>query len=388
MRAVGRKPPWQSLPIWARDGLGAAAFAAVSLLPALRPEGLNLGELPERHSDALHVLLILAQTLPLALRRLRPATVLAAIGLAFALDQSLAYPPSPGGLGILVALYSAGAHQQRRRPLTIALGAVAYVVLATVLSFLGSPELPWELATFVLVLAAAWGPGELMHQRADAARLRAEEAARAAVAAERARLASELHDVVSHHVTGMVVQADAAAFLLPAGETSVREQLASIAGLGRRALVDLRQLLDVLGAQDAPVRPAIGTLDGLVADARAAGQLVGFEETGTEHAADEVRLAIYRIAQEGLTNARKHAPGARTQVSVDWAPPEAHIELATAPAAAAVRSAIPGSGRGLAGLAERVRHLGGRFGAGADARGWFVLTADIPTGLADDTHDQ
>lgn len=367
---------WQSLPRWLRDGLGAVIFAGVSLIPALQQYGLALGELPIRHTDGFHVLLILLQTLPLALRRQLPASVLAMIGLAFALDQGLGYPPSPAGLGILFALYSAGVHQRRRRTLTIALGGAAYVALAAVLMVLGSPENAWGFATFAPVLAASWGIGELVRLRAGAALAAAETAARAAVTDERARLATELHDVVSHHVTGMVIQADAAGFLLPADETRVREQLASIGGLGRRALVDLRELLDVLGPEGAPKSPTIGTLCDLVEQARATGQPIELAETGFPSDVDDVRLAIYRIVQEGLTNARKHAPGARTDVTVGWAPHMARIELATAPSP--VRAALSGSGRGLLGLGERVRRLGGRFEAGTDARGWFVLTADIP----------
>lgn len=364
-----------------RDGLGAAVFAAVSSVPALQPYGVVLGELPVRDADAAHAVLVLAQTLPLALRRSAPASVLAVIGVAFALDQAFAYPASPAGLGVLFALYSAAAHQRRGRALSIGLGALAYAVLAVVLIRLGSREDAWGFVTFLPVLAAAWGIGELVRLGAAAARTRAQDAAHAAVAGERTRLAAELHDVVSHHVTGMVVQADAAAFLLPPDEARVREQLASIADHGRRALVDLRQLLDVLGNDAVPTGPAIGALADLVADALAAGQPVAFDEVGTPSPVDEIRLAVYRIAQEGLTNARKHAPGARTELRVSWGGPEVRIVVATAAetaSAAPAAAAVPGSGRGLDGLAERVRRLGGRFEAGPDDRGRFVLSAGIP----------
>jgi signal transduction histidine kinase len=361
-----------------RDGLGAAAFAAVSLIPALQPYGVVLGELPVRDADAVHTVLVLAQTLPLALRRRAPASVLAVVGVAFGLDQSFGYPASPAGLGVLFALYSAAVHQRHGRALSIGLGVVAYAALAVALVRLGSHEDAWGFITFFPVLAAAWGIGELVRLGASAARTRAQVAARTAVADERARLAAELHDVVSHHVTGMVVQADAAAFLLPPDEVRVREQLASIGDHGRRALVDLRQLLDVLGTETAPTTPAVRALAELVAEARGAGQSAELDESGKPSAVDEVRLAVYRIAQEGLTNARKHAPGARTDLRVSWGGREVRIVVATAPPPPGAVAALPGSGHGLNGLAERVRRLGGAFEAGPDERGWFVLSADIP----------
>ncbi|MHA7984786.1 sensor histidine kinase [Rathayibacter sp. CAU 1779] len=376
----------RSLPGWVWDGLGAVALAAISLVPALRSYGLELGELSSRPGDPLHVVLILVQTLPLAARRIAPGWVLGVVGLAFALDQCLGYPASPAGLGMLFALYSAAAHLRRRRGLAIAVSVVAYVALAVALTWLGSREQPWDFATFALVLVAAWGIGDVVRIQVAAARTRADQAAHDAVSDERARLARELHDVVSHHVTGMVVQADSAAFLLPADETAVRAQLESIAAGGRSALADLRQLLDVLGPEGAATSPAIGDLHDLIADAQRSGQPVVLHENGDPVGTDELRLAVYRIVQEGLTNALKHAAGASTQVRVDWDRSEVRTRLVTRAAGRASHGPVaPGSGRGLAGLAERVRRLDGRLRADAEPDGAFVLEAVIPVTVADAT---
>jgi len=361
--------------VW--DAAAAAALAAVALLPALRAYGVVLGELPTVPSDALHLVLVFAQTLPLAARRRAPAAVLAVVGLAFALDQALAYPPSPAGLGVLVALYSAGAHQRRSRAITVSVAAVAYIALAVVLTQLGSRERPWEFATFALVLAAAWAAGDIVRLRAASALAAAERRARDAVTHERARLARELHDVVSHHVTGMVVQADAAAFVA-SDDSPLRQQWESIAAGGRRALTDLRGLLDVLGT-DAATSPSIGPLHDLVDDARRRGQHVTLHEEGTPTGPDELRLAVHRLVQEALTNALKHSPGGATDIAVRWGEVEVHARIVTRPATLPVpRRVVPGSGRGLAGLRERVRRLGGTLHAGPEPDGRFVMEASIP----------
>ena len=364
------------------DAAAALALAAVSMLPALRSYGVVLGELPTVPSDALHILLVLAQTLPLAARRRAPAAVLATTGLAYALDQALAYPPSPAGLGLLVALYSAGAHQRRGRQLTVVTAIAGYVALAVTLTLRGSREQPWEFATFALVLAAAWGAGDIVRLRAASALAAAEQRARDAVGHERARLARELHDVISHHVTGMVVQADAAAFLVPEDDP-LRGQLASIAAGGRRALTDLRGLLDVLGT-DTATSPSIGPLHDLVDDARRGGQQVTLHEEGTPTGSDELRLAVHRLVQESLTNALKHSPGGATDIAVRWSEVEVHARIVTGPAAvSAPRRVVPGSGRGLAGLRERVRRLGGTLHAEPECDGRFIVEATIPVAGSD-----
>jgi hypothetical protein len=188
----------------AEDGVLAAVLAALAFAPELSKVGTQVGDLPGRPADALSVVLALAQTLPLAARRRFPAVVLTVIGAAFAVDQARGYPTTFASLGLYLALYSTGVHQERLRR-TAAAATAGYVVLALVLHQLGSPQGFGDYFVFYLCTAAAWLAGGMMRrlreQEAERRRLPAE----AATAAERARIARELHDVVTHHVTAMVV---------------------------------------------------------------------------------------------------------------------------------------------------------------------------------------
>ena len=155
-----RPAPWfRSRPEWFWDTLGAVVFAAISLIPALSQYGLALGELATRQSDAWHVALILLETLPLAARRLAPGWVLAVVGAAFFADQALGYPPSPAGLGLLVALYSATVHGPLWARRTALWGAIAGSGLVTVLLVRRSSDVvtPFAAGTFAfLMVLAVW----------------------------------------------------------------------------------------------------------------------------------------------------------------------------------------------------------------------------------------
>ncbi len=158
----------------------------------------------------------------------------------------------------------------------------------------------------------SWLAGAGMRRwRADEAERR-RLSAQVAVTAERARIARELHDVVTHHVTAMVVQADAAQYLLESAPDRAGESLTAISGTGRRALTELRSLLGVLEATgDAADRtPTLGKVSDLVEQARLSGQPIEWTEHGRpiEQSVD-VELAVYRVVQESLTNALKHATG-------------------------------------------------------------------------------
>jgi signal transduction histidine kinase len=212
---------------------------------------------------------------------------------------------------------------------------------------------------------------------------RAEEAARVA---ERAGIARELHDVVTHHVTAMVVQAEAARYLTDQPEQA-EASLKAIAGTGRQALTELRHLLGVLdpghrspsaaGADRAPLRGRIGDLVGQV---RAAGQPVELHEQGVaREEPGAAELAAYRVVQEGLTNALKYAPGVQTAVHVRHSADVIDVDVVNDAPAGAARI-TRGSGRGLAGLRERVVVLGGELSAGPRPDGGYTVHASIPTG--------
>ncbi|MET7454571.1 histidine kinase [Streptomyces sp. NPDC005574] len=355
--------------------------------------GAQFGDLPTRHAPVLAVLLTLGQTVPLVLRTSRPALCLALVGLSFAAHQSLGLPQTFGSLGLYVALYSVGANADRRRRLLVVPAVAAYVVFCVVLHRLGSPQRLPDWVVIGLVLAAFWTAGTVVRGREAAGAERRRLAELAATAAERSRLARELHDVVTHHVTAMVVQSDAAPFLMDAPER-VTEALAAISGTGRRALAELRYLLGVLEAtgEAAPDgrAPARGDLRDLVEQARMGGHPAELVEEG-ERAPLPIgaELAVYRLVQESLTNAVKHAPGRRTRVTVGHhrqhvevdvsndGPGEARWPDEVAPTAPG-REHLSG-GRGLRGLRTRVDMLGGTFAAGPRGDGGFSVRARIPT---------
>lgn len=382
---------WRSRGEVVRDGVLALALAVAAFLPGLAANGMRLGELPERHLDVWGVLLGLAQSLPLVLRRRAPALCLTLIAAAFAADQMLGYLSSFGSVGLLPALYSAGAHTRRRRRAVAAAVTAAYAALAVVLHQLGSPERAVEFVTFWLVLAACWAVGGWMRTRRRHEEERRLHTAQLAVAEERARIARELHDVVTHHVTAMVVQSDAAQFLLPTAPDRVADGLTAIGSTGRRALVELRFLLDVLDTGKdteatggaAAVRTP-GRIGDLVEATRAAGQPVEFAERGEPRPLHgTVALAAYRVVQEALTNAVKYAPGRPVEVRLSHAQEGIEIDVTNEGTAlvtaGAPATALPCSGgRGLAGLRERVTALDGELTAGPTGDGGFRVRARLP----------
>ncbi|GAA4845965.1 histidine kinase [Luteimicrobium xylanilyticum] len=399
--AVGAlRERWRTWPVTARDGVLAVALAVAAYVPGVALQGIAFAELPEHRAGPLRVLLVLLQTLPLALRRTRPAVALAVIGVAFAVDQSVGYPPTVASLGLLVALYSAGAYQDRRRVLLAVATVTAYAALCLVAHARRSPDHLVDFVSFALVLVLCWGAGSWMRWRAAAETERRRREAAAAVVDERVRLARELHDVVTHHVTAMVVQADATQVLLRPGAPDdaaardrARDSLVAISGTGRQALAELRQLLGLLHAGeggDAPGSPGLAGLRDLVDRARAAGQQVELDDGGATAQGVGARLgpaaelAVYRVVQEGLTNAVKHAAGSRTTVRVRHDDAGVSVEVRTDGHTAGSAPPVAGGGRGLAGLRGRVAGLGGELRSGPTPDGGFVLEARLPARAAAD----
>ncbi|MFC1420915.1 sensor histidine kinase [Streptacidiphilus cavernicola] len=388
---------WRGRPLLVRDGAFAAVLGAVAFVPGIAGDGVLLGELTVRQVDLIGVLAGLGQCLPLAVRRVAPGVCLAVIGMCFCVGQVCGYPPNFGSEGLLAALYGAGAHLGRgRRTAAVAAGA-GYAVLASVLRVEGSPERAVDFVTFALVLAGCWWAGAWVRGRHAAAEQRRQLDVLAAAAAERNRIARDLHDVVTHHVTAMVVQADAAQYVLPPAGGRAAESLEAISDTGRRALAELRFLLDVLkgpGDAEAVTRtaPTRTRVADLVEQVRRTGQPVEFVQQGEQRAAGGgPELTAYRIVQEALTNALKHAPGRRTSVLADFGEAEIEIVVTTegvtrAPGASgdgrAARGVGPlaaaGSGRGLVGLRHRVEVFGGRFSAEAMSDGGFQVRARLP----------
>lgn len=380
---------WGSRPATTRDREFALVFTVLSFAAPLSVIGGQFGDLPTHQSSLVSVLLTLGQTLPLAVRTQWPAACLAVAGTSFAVHESLGCPPTFGSVGLYIALYSAGAHQGHLRRSVASAATGGYAVFCVVLHALGSPDDLGDFLLYYAVLAVMWGLGVLVRERRAHEAERRRLSAQAIIAEERSRLARELHDVVTHHVTAMVVQAGAAKYLTGTPER-LDGALDSISGTGRRALAELRFLLGVLEAtgESGPRdrTPVPGRVPDLVEQIRAGGQPVELAEEGEEpDMTVAARLTAYRVVQESLTNAVKYAAGRRTRVRLAHRPGYTDVEVTTAGAADSAPVAAPrgggphvSGGRGLAGLRERVEMLGGEFTAGPAPDGGFRVSARIP----------
>ncbi|MBD0735762.1 two-component sensor histidine kinase [Streptomyces sp. CBMA29] len=379
---------WYRLDVVVRDLPFGLLLLIGSFLPALRSNGTVIGGVPDRPHDAVAVVVILLETLPLAVRRRWPALSLALVSGGFAVDQLLGYHTF-AATAMGVVLVSTGSHLERHRRSFVAGLTVAYVALSVGLSHLGTGETATGFTTFYMALGLAWGAGSWLRTTRQAEAERRKRVAVETRNAERARIARELHDVVTHHVTAMVVQAEAARYLTAAPER-LEQSLSAISDTGRRAITDLRHLLDLLNPDHAtgnggdaaaePRTPAVGRVLTLVEQTRRAGQPVEFTEEGAPpESTGSSDLVAYRVVQEALTNALKYAHGSRTSVAVRHGERDITVEVST-DGTGSRAAAVGGSGRGLAGLRERVDVLGGDFSAGAVAGGGFVVRARIPAG--------
>jgi signal transduction histidine kinase len=264
----------------------------------------------------------------------------------------------------------------------------------------------WRLSglvvAFSLILIAV--VGNAMQARDRIRRMRAEHAAatRRALDEERALIASELHDVVTHNVSVMIVQAGAARQVLAADPAEATAALLAVEASGRAAMTELRHLLGLLSpvgigagpvagpgpdgaeaGQDLSPQPGLGQLQPLVDRLTAAGLPVALEVGGAPRALPPgLDLAAYRVVQEALTNVLKHAGKPRTTVRLDYREAELVVEVADAgrpiPAAGPASSAVPGSGRGLLGLRERIALYGGELAAGPRPGGGWLVRARLP----------
>ena len=369
---------WRRLDVTVRDLPLALLVAVISFVPGFQGNGTKIVHVATRPYDALALSVIVLLAGPLAIRRRWPALSLALVVIGFSLDQLLSYH-TPSTIALPIALLSTGAHLARHRLVTALLLTAAYVPLAVALDRLGPSGGPGEFVTFYLALAVIWGGGAWLRSTRAAEAERRRRVAEATRAAERARIARELHDVVTHHVTAMVVQAEAARYLT-ADPERLEATLNAVTSTGRRAIADLRHLLDLLNPdhdEDARM-PSVGELKELIEQTREAGQPVEFTENGEPaETTGSAEWVAYRVVQESLTNALKYAHGSRTAVDVCYGDKEITVEVTNDGSGS--RTASPGgSGRGLVGLRERVEALGGDFCAEPTADGGFAVRARIP----------
>lgn len=350
----------------------------------------------ERAVDAVAVLLTTVVGLSLSGRRRWPVRSFA-VGMAAALVQTGAGYPGSSAFGCLVVgLYSVGAYGQRRSTAvtTALVGATAYTVVAVaggdVAARLGRD--PGEVA---VVLLALLGPAlvgdlvrvrreyqaELVHRATRSERLRRLEA-EYALAEERSRIARELHDVIAHHVSGIVLQAGAAERQAREGPPPVREGLRRIRDSGTAALMAMREVVTVLRAdeQDDIARrrpqPALHDLGELLDGVRTSGHPVEMTVTGEPPPAlpAQLELCAYRIVQEALTNCVRHAPGSTVSVGLSYGRGQMDLRIVDQGTRLGMRTRpmTDGGGHGLVGMRERVAALNGRMLAGPIAGGWLV----------------
>ena len=334
----------------------------------------------------LDTIVVLLTTIPLAWRRRAPLAAFTVIIATFSLAQPLTSASASFFAGLLPALigaYSVARYEEGRRVLVgIAIGLGAMLLLVATTPNFRRPE---EIFLEAFLWSSAWllgwtirrgekRAGEL-GRRAERLEREREEQARAAVIDERARIARELHDVVAHGVSVMVVQAGAARSMLPQEDDATRAQLQSIEGIGRQALTEMRHLLEMLRDDDElalePL-PGIGQLDALVSAAREANLAVGVRIDGEPHPLPPgINLTAFRIVQEALTNVIKHAGPATAQVTVRYRPDELEIEVVDDGAGTSNGN---GTGHGLIGMRERTALYGGelRVGTRDDAAGYAV----------------
>ncbi|MCU1615695.1 MAG: Two component signal transduction histidine kinase [Frankiales bacterium] len=224
---------------------------------------------------------------------------------------------------------------------------------------------------------------QALRDRAERAEAERELLARDAVLIERTRIAREMHDAVGHRVSLMVLQAGAIE-MAAADRTRVEQLAGQVQTAGRQALEELRQMVGVLRGEEtdgaAPLgpQPGLGDLTSLVAQSRDAGMTVDLTVRDADPPVDPAAgRAAYRIVQEALTNAGKHAPGAPVRVTVERPADRLVVRVVNGPSHVRVDDA-PGGGYGLVGLGERVRTLGGRLATGARLDGGFEVEAELP----------
>ncbi len=371
---------------WWRAPLVVDSLLALAVLLVALPGTFDDPEAPAR-PPAIVVPLVLLVALPLAFRRQRPVTVLAAT-LAAAIVLDLAYESFPA-LGPLVALYSVAAHLGRPASLRV-VAATGAALLLTLLDERGAALVP--SATVLVLFGAAWLLGDNLRTRRAylreleerAARLEREreENARRAVADEQARIARELHDVIAHNVSVMTIQAAAGGDVFEKNPARAREALGSIESTGRDALTELRRLLGALRGREngdaarAP-QPGLARLDGLLDQVRASGVPVELVVEGEPRELPAlVDLSAYRIVQEGLTNVLKHARASRVTVTVRYRPSQLEVDVVDD--GEGERAADHRTGRGIIGMRERVALLGGELAVGAAAPRGFAVRARLP----------
>ncbi|PVC93299.1 two-component sensor histidine kinase [Streptomyces sp. CS090A] len=391
-----------------RHPLGVDVFWAVFLL-GLSGMSLVSGMFDAGREEILAVPVALGLSTVVALRRRLPEKMLL-LAIAVGVLQLVGdVRPNIGNFAMLVITFTVATIGERwasRLALVCSLSAASL----SQVRWEAEPGGSWPQQIFVTVIMTvpfvlAWVMGDSLRTRRAyfsqleerAARLEREREAQSkvAVAAERARIARELHDVVAHNVSVMVVQADGAAYVLDAAPDQARQALETISSTGRQALAEMRRLLGVLRTGDAPEsgeyvpQPDVEQIEDLVDQVRRTGLAVDFKVEGTARPLPSgVELTAYRIVQEALTNTRKHGgPDAGASVRLVYFDDGLGLLVEDDGRGAAHElyedGGADGAGHGMIGMRERVGMVGGTLDAGPRPGGGFRISALLPLKPAD-----
>jgi signal transduction histidine kinase len=386
------------IPPRVADALIAIAVAVLGLASGLGARAQH------QHMPLAAIPVLTAMGLVLYPRRRYPAAVLGAV--AAGVVTLIALGASLGGsfLAVLCACYSAAVYGSRRLAIGLITGAVAAVVLIGIPQSLDvghgvlrAIPVPTILAAagaalFGLLIRSQFSARNaqlaVMAERAEWATAQREQEARRATLAERLRIARELHDIVAHHVSVVVIQAQGAQRVADREPDRARQAMADVERTARTALEEMRRMLGLLRSPDdgedtgsLDVARGMADIAALAGRMTGAGVAVTVRTTGEPYAVPEdVGLAVYRIAQEALTNVLKHAGPAHAEVHLHYGEQLEITVTDDGRGAAAVLTGAepPGAGRGTTGMRERVAMLGGRFTAGPRPGGGFRVHAVIP----------
>lgn len=330
------------------------------------------------------------QALLLCLRRVRPALCFAAVAAGQTAVVAIVPELNASGFGPVVAAYTLGGLASLR--LTAALGAAGTLAVSAaaaavsrgredmalvVLNHMTANALLFAIAAFVGAHVAARRRAAAAERERAAEAIRAQRAlAAAAIVAERSSIARELHDVAAHHLSGMVVQAAAVERLIARDAEAAKAGAAWIRSQGKATLENLRQVVGLLRENDtdgnAPV-PGVSALPALVAEARRLGDDVDFEWSGERPRFPPIAdISLYRIAQQALTNARQHAPGAKVRIRLACEGGDVTLEVVNGAASRGELAEVGRGGTGLIGMRERAELIGAEFTAGPEGEGWRV----------------
>ncbi|MDR2722701.1 MAG: histidine kinase [Cellulomonadaceae bacterium] len=407
---------WREFRAWSTRHRFAldAAFALWCALVVIVLAGAVTGTASSRASQWGATAWSLAVVLPLAWRRTRPVASTAVIAVAALVHLIAGYPVLlPADLAVLLSLYSVTVYGPRWASRAAMSAAGVGAALLGIVVGAGSQEFTTGAGTTVMALAlslAAWALGltrrsrretiDALRDRARRLEIERDQQAQLATAAERARIAREMHDIVAHSLTVVIAQADGGRYAAAHDGEAAGRALTVIADTSRAALADMRRLLGVLRSDDnnnAPLTPAqVGGEDitGLVAQAREAGMSVALTTMGTPRPlAPGMNLTLYRVVQEALSNVRKHAgPGVSVTVAMTWGTSAIEVEVSDDGRGAASTDAAHSSndtrpsdkagtsaGFGLMGMRERVEMFGGTVNSGPRPGGGWRVRASLPT---------